>query len=489
MTKKKPSLFEALIPVLFLIGMLAFNILYVFGDAALDGSNQIILILSATVATLVAFRLGHTWAELQKGIISSINSAMPSILILLMIGALAGSWLISGIIPSMIYYGLDLLNPTIFLVASCVISAIVSLATGSSWTTIATIGVALLGIGKALGVPEGMVAGAIISGAYFGDKMSPMSDTTNLAPAMAGTDLFTHIKYMTKTTVPTFVITIVIFIVLGFTFDSSGNADVSMLQSAISEKFNITPVLFLVPIFLLVLIIKKMPALPSLLLAAIAGSVFALIFQPEVVKGIGGESSSLAITYFKGLMSPLFQSTSIVTSNSEVNELLSSSGMSGMLNTIWLILCAMIFGGVMESAGLLERITQSIIRLAHSTGSLIASTVGTCVVFNVTASDQYLAIVVPGRMYADTFRNRNLKPEVLSRSLEDAGTVTSVLIPWNTCGAYQASVLGVATMAYAPYCFFNLLSPIVNIIFGYIFVKPEPIVEGNELNKEEVSLG
>ncbi|MBN3582906.1 Na+/H+ antiporter NhaC [Algoriphagus aestuarii] len=467
-TLRAPKVFDALIPLIFLIILLVINI-QVFGTDGLSGSNQIVLILSSTVAALVAiFRLGYSWEILQDGIIKSISSAMSSILILFLIGALAGTWLLSGIVPAMIYYGLQILNPTIFLVAACVVSAIVSIATGSSWTTVATVGVALLGIGKALGFDEGIIAGAIISGAYFGDKMSPLSDTTNLAPAMAGTDLFTHIRHMAKTTVPSMTITLILFIVIGFNYETNGSVnDVKAISAVILERFNINGFLFIVPAVVLVLIIKKVPAIPALLAGAILGGVFALLFQPEIVSLIAGEGGSYAYRGFKALMMSMYGEISIVTSNDVVNELLVTGGMAGMLYTIWLIVCAMVFGGIMEESGMLRVLAEAIIRKVHTVGSLIASTAATCVFFNITTSDQYLAILVPGRMYADVYKKRGLKPENLSRTLEDSATVTSVLVPWNTCGATQASVLGVATLVYAPYCFFNIISPFMTILYGY----------------------
>lgn len=464
--KRDPSLFEAFIPIVFLIILLSINV-GIFGDAALDGSNQIVLILSASVAAIIAAKLGYRWDEIQDGIVKSISSAMTSLLILLLIGSLAGTWLLSGIVPAMIYYGLQILNPTIFLFAACVVCAVVSVATGSSWTTAATVGIALIGIGKALGISEGMVVGAILSGAYFGDKMSPLSDTTNLAPAMAGTDLFTHIRYMAITTVPSIVITLIIFLILGFTNDLNETAvDTQTILNAISGKFYISGWLFVVPVVVVVLIVRKVPAIPALLIGTLLGAVFALVFQPNLVAEVGAGFSPSGM--FIGIMKSLYGRISITTSNDMVNELLSSGGMAGMLGTIWLILSAMIFGGVMESSGMLRRIAKAIISLVNSTGALIASTVGTCVFFNITASDQYLAIVVPGRMYADIYRRKGLAPENLSRTLEDSGTVTSVLIPWNTCGAYHSSVLGVSTLVYAPYCFFNIISPFMSIFVGYI---------------------
>ncbi|MFY0625026.1 MAG: Na+/H+ antiporter NhaC [Reichenbachiella sp.] len=485
MTEKsrEPSLIQALIPILFLITFLAINV-SIFGDSALDGSNQIVLILSGGVAAIMAWRLGFTWQEIQNGITKSINSAMPSILILLIIGCVAGSWLISGVVPALIYYGLLILNPTIFLFAACIVCAIVSLATGSSWTTAATVGIALIGIGQTLGISLGMVAGAIISGSYFGDKMSPLSDTTNLAPAMAGTDLFTHIRYMTITTFPSMAITLVLFLILGFWGNHTEQAVATNdVLNAITSKFDINIWLLIVPAVVIFLIVKKVPALPALLTGTLLALVFALIFQRNVVLEVSGVEGSYLKQLFVGSMKSLYGSISISTSNEMVNELLSSGGMAGMLKTVWLIISAMVFGGIMEGAGLLKRVVREIMKLVKSTGSLIASTAATSGFFNIAASDQYLAIVVPGRMYAPAFEEKGLAPENLSRTLEDSGTVTSVLVPWNTCGAYHASVLGVSTGMYLPYCFFNIISPLMTIIFGYLNFKIKHLT--NETEKKE----
>ena len=397
---------------------------------------------------------GTSWKSILKGVSNSIASTTPAIIILLLIGSLAGTWLISGIIPTMIYYGLQILNPKIFLVAAAIICATVSLASGSSWSTIATVGIALLGIGNALDISNGLTAGAIISGAYFGDKMSPLSDTTNLAPAMAGTDLFTHIRYMMYTTIPSFIISLLIFLFIGLSMNNTQNSDdITNLLMAIESSFNISPWLFLVPVFILLLIMKKVSALPALFAGTLLGGIFAIIFQPHLIIELSGVNSNFFQASYVSIINAMGSETSINTSNEMINDLLSSGGMYGMLNTIWLIICAMCFGGVMEASGALKKISQSIIQYAESTGSVIATTACTCLFFNVTASDQYLSIVVPGRMYADTFKDKGLAPENLSRTLEDSGTVTSVLVPWNTCGATQSAVLGVATMTYLPFCF------------------------------------
>ena len=462
--------FFALLPIVVLIGLLAYNV-FLYGDNSLGGANQLALLFAAATAVIVGIKFGAKWKNILDGISKSISSTTPAIIILLLIGALAGTWLLSGIVPAMIYYGLQILSPEIFLFACCIICAIVSLATGSSWSTIATIGIALLGIGQALGLSTGMVGGAIISGAYFGDKMSPLSDTTNLAPAMVGTDLFTHIRYMMHTTIPSFTITLIIFFTIGFTFDTSTAENIDELLQAISNSFTVSVWLFLVPVLVIVLIIKKTPAIPALFAGTLLGGVFAIIFQPELIKQIANTDTLSFSVAYSTVINAMGSDISITTENEMISNLLSTSGMAGMLNTIWLIICAMVFGGAMEATGLLRRVAEPIIKYAESTGSLIATTAGTCVFFNITASDQYLSIVVPGRMFVDTYKEKGLAPENLSRTLEDSGTVTSVLVPWNTCGATQSAVLGVATFAYLPFCFFNLISPIMTIVYGYLGIK------------------
>ena len=466
-TKKKPTLLQAFIPIICLILLLTFNVLY-FGDDTLSGANQIALLLASSVAGIIAISQKVKYTKINAQVAKSIGSAMPAILILLLIGSLAGTWMLSGVVPMLIYYGLQIIHPSIFLFAAVVTSGIVSLATGSSWSTIATIGIALLGIGHAMGFPLGMVAGAIISGAYFGDKMSPLSDTTNLAPAMAGTDLFTHIRYMMITTVPSMSITLVLFLVIGFTNHYSRSAsDIQDVFEQIRLNFTISPLLLIVPAALIFVIIKKVPPVPSLLIGTILGAVFAIIFQPELIERLAEGSGYIRRNYMV-VMQSMFGNISITTENAAVNELLTTTGMAGMMDTVWLILAAMVFGGTMDSAGLLTRISESIIKRARSTGSLVASTVLTSIFFNITASDQYIAIVVPGRMFARTYRERGLMPEVLSRTLEDGGTVTSVLVPWNTGGATQARVLGVPTLTYLPFCFFNIISPIMTVLVAML---------------------
>jgi NhaC family Na+:H+ antiporter len=472
---RKPNLLQALVPIAVLICLLVLNVTY-FGDHTLDGANQVALILASAVAGIIAVSLGVKWTHIRASMVKSISSAMPSILILLMIGALAGTWLLSGVVPTLIYYGLKVFHPKIFLFATVIIAGMVSLATGSSWSTVATIGIALIGVGQALGISQGLIAGAVISGAYFGDKMSPLSDTTNLAPAMAGTDLFTHIRYMTITTVPAMSVSLVIFLVIGFTYQFEATpGDIELVLESIGSKFNVSPWLMLVPAFLIFIIVKKIPPLPALLAGSLMGGIFALIFQPHLIREVALSLDPSTTTFFKSsylsMMQSIFGDIAILTPNEMVNELLTSTGMRGMLNTIWLILAAMVFGGTMESAGLLVKITSSVIRWAQSTGSLVTTTIATSIFFNITASDQYIAIVVPGRMFSSTYKKRGLKPEVLSRTLEDGGTITSVLVPWNTCGATQSRVLGVPTIEYIPFAFFNILSPMFSILFAFLNYK------------------
>lgn len=464
------SIWEALIPVFALVGMLAYNV-FVFGDDALSGSNQFILLMGGAVAAVVGISNKVTFDKMIGEVATNIKSTTGAILILLMVGSLAGTWLISGIIPTMIYYGLQILNPTIFLAACVVICSVISVATGSSWTTSATVGIALIGIAEALGISVGMTAGAILSGAYFGDKLSPLSDTTNLAPAMAGTDLFTHIRYMTYTTVPTISITLIIFLILGFNLEPSGTADTQTILNAIEASFNISPWLFLVPFLVIILIVKKTSPLVALLLGTLLGALAALIFQPGVVTAVSGAESLNFESGYKGIMNAITIDTSITTENEQLNDLFSSGGMAGMLGTIWLIICAMVFGGIMDAIGALAAISKALLNLFHTTFGLFASTVVSCLALNATASDQYLAIVVPGKMFAKAYRDKGLAPENLSRSLEDSGTVTSVLIPWNTCGAYHSGVLGVPVASYFMYAIFNYLSPFMTLLFAAFNIK------------------
>lgn len=461
---KELNIWEALIPVIILMGLLAYNIFAKDGAWLGDYSNQIILLIGGVVAAVVGLFNKTSITTMISEVWENLKSVFIPIVILLLVGALAGTWLVSGVIPAMVYYGLQVLSPSIFLPASIVIAAIISIATGSSWTTSATVGIALIGIGTALGIPVGMIAGAVISGAYFGDKMSPLSDTTNLAPAMAGTDLFTHIKYMTFTTIPSIVITLIIFTILSFTVETSGSADISGLLATMDATFNISPWLFLVPAGVVALIVMKTKPLIALGSGVALAAIFAFIFQPEIL-------SSLAESKFSAIINAMFIDTAIATDNATLNDLFTAGGMKGMLWTIYLCACAMVFGGVMDGIGALARITKSLLSVAKSVFGLFSSTVLSCIGLNVIASDQYLAIVIPGKMFKQAYEDKGLAPENLSRTLEDSGTVTSVLIPWNTCGAYQSGVLGVSVADYFVFAIFNWLSPIMTLIFAAFKIK------------------
>ncbi len=467
---KELSLSEAIIPVVILISLLGYNVLLKNSDWFGAYSNHYILLFGGLVAAIVGVLNKTTFSTMLSEIWENLKSVFIPIMILFLVGALAGTWLVSGIIPAMVYYGLQVLSPEIFLPASVIIAAIISIATGSSWTTSATVGIALIGIGSALGISQGMIAGAVLSGAYFGDKMSPLSDTTNLAPAMAGTDLFTHIKYMSYTTIPTIVITLIIFAILSLTLETNGTTDIDNLLASIKQSFNITPLLFIVPAMVIGLILLKTKPLIALSCGIILAGIFALIFQTEALNRLGDSNIGTVIQ-------SIFTDTQVTTSNEKLTELFSAGGMEGMLWTIFLILSAMVFGGIMDGIGALARITKALLAKAKSTFSLFATTVFGCLGLNIAASDQYLAIVIPGKMFKDAYADKGLAPENLSRTLEDSGTVTSVLIPWNTCGAYQSEVLGVGVGEYIGYAFFNYLSPIMTLIFAAFRIKIRQLVK------------
>ncbi len=463
--------YEALIPIIFLVILLSFNVLKVFGDEATSGPNQFALLLAGAVAAVIGFKHRLTYGEMLEKVSKNIESTAGAILILLFVGALTGTWLISGVIPTMVYYGLQILNPAIFLASTLIITALVSLIIGSSWSTTATVGIALIGIGKALGFPPEMVAGAVISGAYFGDKMSPLSDTTNLASAIAGVDLYRHVRYMMYTTFPSIGITLLVFIVLGLTHSGNEIQNTSILLADIKKSFFIHPVLLLVPAIVIFLIVKKTPPLVALLSGVLLGGLAALIFQKELLENMLNGTDNFYTGAYKIIMKAIVWDINIDTDNPILNELFSSGGMRGMLSTIWLIISAMFFGGIMEAIGALKKISETLLHAFKGTFGLFASTDATCVLFNATASDQYLAIVVPGKMYKQAFDDAGLAPENLSRTLEDSGTVTSVLVPWNTGGAYNSKVLGVPTESYLIYAVFNWLSPVMTLIFAYFKIK------------------
>ena len=464
------SLRESLIPVVILISLLGYNV-YVYGDEAMSGSNQFILLIGAAIASIVGLQKGILFKSMIDAVSSNIKSITGAILILLFVGALSGTWLLSGIIPSMIYYGLQILHPSIFLPSCLIICAIISISTGSSWTTSATVGIALIGIGRAIEIPEGMVAGAVISGAYFGDKLSPLSDTTNLAPAVSGSDLFTHIKYLTITTVPTIIITLIILSIINFFIISTGPTDHQSLLNTINNTFTISPILFIVPLIVIFMIFKKTPPLIALFIGTVLGGLFAVIFQSSIINGLSGDSELTFKGAYMAVINSMTVSTFIDSGDPVLNKLFSSGGMKGMLNTIWLVICAMVFGGIMESIGALKKISSSLLELGKSTFSIFASTVASCLAINLTASDQYLSIVIPGKMFSKAYKDKDLAPENLSRTLEDSGTVTSVLIPWNTCGAYQSSILGVSVADYFIYAIFNWLSPFMTLLVAAFNIK------------------
>lgn len=462
-----PSMTAVVLCFLFLLASLSLNV-YIFGDDILSGAGQMTLMLVSFVFAGFAIHNGTSWALLLAGIKKSVSTAMEPLLILLLIGALSGSWLISGIIPTVVYYGLKILNPHVFLVTSCLIASIVSLCTGSSWATIATFGMAFLGVGKVMGFHEGLIAGAIISGAYFGDKMSPMSDTTNLAAAVTNTKLFTHIKHMAGTTAPAWLLTLAIYAIWGF-WDGGDEKNIAGLKDMyldLSDTFTVSAWLLLIPLVVVILIAKKVPAIAALSVGIGLGCLVTPFTQSSLIQAMGYQQDITGVYTF--LARALYGDVTISMQDTTFGNLLSSGGMRGMLDTLWLILCAMILGGIMEAGGFLQTITKRIFGQAKKERTLIFSAMGTCIFFNATASDQYLSIMVPGRLFAPLFMKKNVPSEQLSRTLEDAATVTSVLVPWNTCGATQASVLGVSTLVYAPYCFFNIMSPLMTMLFAVL---------------------
>jgi len=467
-TAKTPTLIDALIPVASLVLMLALSV-KLFGADSSSGPNQIVLTIGAAIAAIVAIRNGHRWVEIQKAIVAGIGTAMGAIMILLSVGALIGTWLMAGTVPSLIYYGLELLNPQVFYAAACLICAIASLTTGSSWTVAGTLGVALIGVSMGLGLSPEIAAGAIISGAYFGDKMSPLSDTTNLAPAVVGIDLFTHIRHMAWTTFPSFLLALVLFASIGFgTVTETDSTVLSELRTTLDSAFDVTPWALLPLAVVFFMAYKKVPPMPTILFGALLGGILAVVIQPGVVLAFA-DAPDLPqwMTMAKGVWLALANGFVSDTGNGSVDDLLTRGGMSSMLVTIWLIMTAMAFGAVLEHGGMLMRLIESTLKAARSTGSLVLSVVLSCIGINIIAADQYISIVVPGKMYKVEFAKRNLDPRNLSRVIEDSGTLTSPLVPWNTCGAYMAATLGVATLAYLPFVFFNLINPVVSVIYGY----------------------
>lgn len=469
--KREVSVWLALIPLAVLVAMLAL-VIKVFGTDAIEGGSQIALLVASSVAALIAVVVCRCkWSTLETAIVENIRTSASAIIILLLIGAIAGTWMKSGVVPTLMYYGLQIIHPQVFLAVACLICAVVAVATGSSWTTIATIGVALMGVGTAQGFSEGWIAGAIISGAYFGDKVSALSDTTVLASSTAHVPMFDHIKYMTITTIPSFVLALVVFLIVSLTTADSSPMEVAELSEILQNSFNISAWLLLVPAVTLILIAKKLPALVTLFLSVVMACVAMVVAQPEIVRAIGGEGDFAG---FRALMTVCSTTTSIDTGDTVINELVTTSGMQGMLNTIWLVLCAMCFGGVMSGSGMLAAITQLFARYVYRTASVVASTLATGIFSNLIMADQYIAIIITGNTFRDLYKKRGLEGRLLSRSVEDTATVTSVLVPWNSCGMTQSTVLGVATLTYLPYCLFNLISPLMSLlvaIVGYKIVR------------------
>lgn len=470
---RKVKGWHALIPLAVLVAMLAV-VIKLFGADAIEGGSQISLLVASSVAALVAILLcGSKWSQLERAIIDNMQTSASAIIILLLIGAVASTWMLSGVVPTLMYYGLQVIHPRVFLGVACLICAVVSLATGSSWTTIATIGVALMGVGEAEGYSEGWVAGAIISGAYFGDKMSALSDTTVLVSSTVKVPLFDHIKYMSITTVPSFIIALVVFFAVSITHTADAYDHIATLADVLHSSFNISAWLLLVPVATMWLIMKKLPALITLFVSVVMACVAMVVAQPDIVGEIGGGGDYAT---FRGVLIACSSSTAIDTGNATINDLVSTSGMQGMLETIWLVLCAMCFGGVMSGSGMLASLTQIFVRYTYRTVSVVASTLATGLFCNLVTADQYISIIITGNTFRGLYSKRGLEARLLSRSVEDTATVTSVLVPWNSCGMTQSTVLGVATITYLPYCLFNIISPIMSLIVamvGYKIVRRE----------------
>ncbi len=462
------SIWLAIAPIAVLVAMLVL-VIKAFGTDAVEGGSQIALLVASSVAALLAVTICKTpWSILEEAIVENIRTSASAIIILLLIGAVAGTWMLSGVVPSLMYYGLQIIHPKVFLSVACIVCAIVAILTGSSWTTIATIGVALMGVGQAQGFSEGWIAGAIISGAYFGDKVSALSDTTVLASSTVRVPLFEHIKYMSITTIPSFVLALVVFAGVSLYYGSSNVSQIVELSNVLQNTFNLSAWLLLVPLVTVVLIIKRLPALVTLFISVVMACVAMVVAQPEVVAEIGGEGD---LSVFRAIMTVCSTSTSLETGNDTINELVATSGMCGMLNTIWLILCAMCFGGVMSGSGMLSAITQLFAKFVYRTASIVASTLATGVFANLLTADQYISIIITGDTFRELYKKRGLEARLLSRSVEDTATVTSVLVPWNSCGMTQSTVLGVATLTYLPYCIFNLVSPLMSLFFAVIGYK------------------
>lgn len=461
-------------PILFLIALLATSV-YLFGSDASYGANQIALVLATAVTALVGWRTGINWRKCQEGIIDGIGVGLGPTLILLSVGMLIGTWILSGTVPTMIYYGVQILNPQVFYAASALICAIVAISVGSSWTVAGTLGIGLMGIAGSFDLSPAIAAGAIVSGAYFGDKLSPMSDTTNLAAASTGVDLFEHIRHMLWTTIPSFLIALLVFSLLGGG-DATTPAEIEALQSSLQQEFNIGVHLLGPLVIMLFLVYKRFPAYPAIIVSALLGALFALVFQPEAVQRLAGDAPlAPAAALVKGIWVALFAGYQANSGNEFLDALLSKGGMSSMLNTVWLIICALGFGGILERTGILEYWLRVALRMVRGTGSLIATTVSTCIATNILAADQFMAVALPGRMFRDAYEEYGLSRLNLSRTLEDSATLTSALIPWNTCGAYMSATLGIATLSYAPFAVFNIACPLIAIIYGFTGIAQKPL--------------
>lgn len=472
----EPPLAQALVPVVLLVALLGAAV-HLFGDESSFGPNQIALVLGTAAAGLVGLANGRTWAEIEGAVRRGVATSMGAILILLVVGSVIGAWILAGIVPTMIHYGLSLLAPSVFYAAACAICAVVALATGSSWTTAGTVGLALIGTAAAYDLHPGIAAGAIISGAYFGDKMSPLSDTTNLAPAVAGSELFTHVRHMVRTTAPSFGLALILFAAIGLAAPApEGSGDLDAVLEALDRSFEIGPHLLLPLVLVLTLVARRMPAFPALLIGALVGGLFAVAFQPEAVLRLAaGADLPRPVALLKGVWQALHGGYVLESGNAALDELLSRGGMASMLQTVWLIMTAMMYGAVLEATGILQALARRILRAVRTAGGLILATLATSFGVNVLASDQYISIVLPGRMFRGEYRRRRLDPKNLSRTLEDSGTITSVLIPWNTCGAFMAQTLGVSTLAYAPFAFFNLINPLVAAFYGFARIGIAPL--------------
>ena len=482
--KKLPSPLLSLLPIAVLVAMLAVTI-HLFGSDALGGGSQVCLLAATGVCVLIGMAgFQRKWKHFEKAITHNISGVATALIILLIIGALSGAWMISGVVPTLIYYGIQIIHPSFFLVSTCLICCIVSVMTGSSWTTIATIGIALMGIGEAQGFDPGWIAGAIISGAYFGDKVSPLSDTTVLAASVTGSPIFSHIRYLLYTTIPSLIITLVIFTIAGLSHEAADTGHIAEFTQALGNKFHISGWLMIVPLATAVMIAKKVPSLITLFISTALAAVFAVLFQPELLAEIAGDAGSNVLTMIKGAMTILFTSTSLDAGNEQINELIATRGMSGMMDTIWLIICAMCFGGAMTAGGMLESITKVFTKLVKTRVSMVSSTVASGLFLNICTADQYISIILTGNMFRDIYDENGYEGRLLGRTTEDAVTVTSPLIPWNTCGMTQATILNVPTMVYFPYCFFNLISPLMSILVaatGYSIVRKCKKTEDEEI--------